>query len=361
MLRTPCRSSGRRAISREDVREQRHVRRALRSGAPGTLFRQLWALGPGGDKGRPQPRVCTELFIAAGSVPGTLQQGVQNSATVIPRNASMAFLVAAGGGGSGGAGHTGATGTNKTGGGGGGTGGISLLLISTAFLPRTLYPFPASAPTTTSGAGLPSIIYDANSDSAIIGSPSQVLVGFGGGVGGLGGTTVAGAAGAAGIAMAATGQSSYIGNGNFTAHAGQAGGAGGTDVPGAGVSVTWGATGLLFSGGAGGGSASSSNAVSAGGNITSAGLMRETLTGGAGNASAGNGGAGPNGITLSLSILGLGLMATGGAGGGGNATGHVGGAGGNGSWCSGGGGGGCGVTGGTGGIGGAGFIYMCWW
>jgi hypothetical protein len=341
---------------RRALRAEARRRSLTASRAPSLLFgyfRDLFFATSGGDRGRPEPGSTREFFVS-----GTYCSGSTSVASwqtfQIPKSAGMVMLVAAGGGAGGGAGHTAATGSNKTGGGGGGGAAIASLLISTLFIPSTIYVQVACSST---AAGQITYVGDEASTSAGLLLASAT---GGAGAGGAGGTTTGGSAGAAGTVWQPApdgGAPLYPCMGMFSALVGQAGAAGGADTPLAGGNITFGLTaGSPFTGGAGGGSASSGNSVSNGGAIVGAGLF-PSVVGGTG---AGTGGsAGSGGLVLNRPSFGF--MACGGSGGGASATLGAGGAGGSGSYCSGGGGGGAGVTGGAGGIGGPGFFYMAVW
>ena len=376
LLHIPRRGQGRRAIEREAK-----LQRALRSPVVHHALSQCWqrqsnpttpgehlfnqwylpffgidpirALGPGGERGVASPSLVTEYFLAGG--PSEVENPGPNN-YVIPKNARMVMIVTGGSGACGGPGRTGATSTNKCGGGGGGSSGITALLIAARFLPAILYIYAASTPESGDN-GFQSSVNDVNSATAQEVNTVVTSGSSGGVAGGTGGTTTAGVGGGGG-GLSGSSNTSYAANGQQYSFNGTTGANGGADTPTAGVSITFGTAGFPGTSGAGGGSASSGNAVSSGGNITGAGLL-QTLLGGAGVASTGNGNAGSNGF-YSDPQHGF-LYGSGGAGGGANATGHVGGAGGNGGWCSGGGGGGSGVTGGAGGVGGPGFVYIAWW
>ncbi len=164
--------------------------------------------------------------------------------------------------------------------------------------------------------------------------------------GGAGGSTVGVAGGTAGVIFSVT-QTKHAASGVITTQIGQNGAASVTDS--AGANVTW-AIGVFGTGGAAGGSATILDADFAGGNITGAGLVMATISGGAGGGV--NGSPGRRSPRY--------FYTTGGSGGGSFGAGAAG-AGGAAGWGCGGGGGGGGATFGKGGDGGPGIVLIRWW
>jgi hypothetical protein len=273
-----------------------------------------------------------------------------------PRGISSAIFYCIGGGAGGGGGFTRAPGAAGGGGGGGGPGAISRLFVSTArIIPDILYLLPGNfgvggAANSSGQAGAQSYISVAPSTTAAF----LLLTAQGGAA-----TSTAGASGAGGSG-GAQGTASAIANMPFailgpflSATGGAAGGAGATNGGAAGSSVAAMSSGILSGGAGGGGVTITTNAVSNGGNISTAGII-PVITGGTGNATTPT--AGADGIWNWSPLSG-----TGGAGGGADGTAGTGGFGGKGAFGCGGGGGGAGVTGGSGGDGGAGLILIqCW-
>lgn len=270
---------------------------------------------------------------------------------IIPRGHSMVRVLCVGGGGGGSGGGGNATATNRGGGAGGGSGAITSVTVPRILLPETLFIMVGcggnGGAEDTSGSTLRAAQASYVSFQPAIVTAGSLLCLANGGSGGTFLATGGGAGGAAGTASGAT-TAVFFGVGLYTNIAGQVGAAGGDDA-GAGVNVTWGATGVFVSGGASGGGG---NTGFAGGNITgdSTFAMVPTISGGGVGVA---GGAGYANIPK--------MMFTGGSGGGGNA--GVGGAGGRGSLGSGGGGGGGGTNNnaGVGGDGGNGFVVITSW
>jgi hypothetical protein len=292
-------------------------------------------------------------------------------AFVIPRNASMLYLLCLGGGSSGGGGQSTSGGTAGGGGGGGASGAMARLLIPAMFLPKTLYLSPGVgglgvAAATVGNAGVRSFIAAKPFSGATV---QQDLVLVSGAAAATGGAVGAlSAAGGVAETIATNVLQQYSGLGIWTAIAGQAGTASGA-TGAAGVASTWGANGVPVGGGTGGGSTSTTTTQFAGGAITGSGLV-PSIAGGVAPAGNGNPGFNAGSFLSGWNADQAGLVAqifafTGGTGGGAQSSGTAG-QGGQGSLGSGGGGGGGsgGTTGGTGGrsgAGGPGLIVIAWW
>lgn len=288
-----------------------------------------------------------------------------------PRNAKMLFIWCIGAGGGGGGGFTAAAGSARGGGGGGGSGAVSRLVIPAFFLPDVIWCHCGVGGAGSTGSG---VAGSNGSRSYVTVAPGQTsgaayLITLSGAAdaqgGGAGTGAAAGALGAAGTITTAT-AAVFHGMGLWTAVAGQAGVAGGAQTGAAGASVTWGAGGLAFSGGAGGGGVGTNNTDQTGGAITGAGMI-PTLAAGVAAAGAGNPGVlyGPMGQVITNALAWSGspwpFASLGGSGGGTAGASGTGGKGGAASYGSGGGGGGGGVTGGGGGRGGDGLIVIAAW
>jgi len=237
-----------------------------------------------------------------------------------PRGISMIHITCFGAGGGGGGGNS----VNQLGGGGGGSGGQTILLIPAHVLPDILYVSPGKGGdgTTvfegTGGSATASYVSIAPSTDAIY------LACFANA--GSSGSSTGGNAGA--VATQASALMSY--QGFFFALAGQSGGGGsGTR------NITYPATGLLVSGGAGGGSGGSFTSSGFGGRITAPTQSSLSFFSTRSGGTDGTSNPGADGISLFQPLL-----STGGAGGGGQgATGiALNGSGGNGGFGSGGGG-----------------------
>lgn len=291
----------------------------------------------------------TELYL------GLITDGGTNPAAIPwerPKNATMHHIICVGAGAGGGSGWTGATSTARGGGGGGASGSIASLIVAASLLPKVLYLFPGTGGiggvgVVGAGNGGRTAIADKSSgylvaaDTVLVSDAGQSFPGtngttagsdFGGGLTGAA-TNLLGAYQCLGIWNAITGLS------------GQSAGALGA----AGLSTTFGANGICVTEGVGGGSCSAANVAGAGGAITGAGRV-QTLPGGLGGTTGGDGSSG-NWFVFPW---------TAGSGGGSGSTGR-GGNGGNGAPGCGGSGGGGGVTGGNGGAGGPGAIIIVSW
>jgi hypothetical protein len=319
----------------------------------------LRAIGPGGHKGRPDPRnTHTIEFIGANT--SAVQIQTQYCWTV-PRNAGWVDIWGATSGSAGGGGQTAATGTAK-GGGGGGSGGAALgIRVPASRLPRTLFIWVGNIAVggAAGGNGQPAnaTIVTVSPESNAIEDTIFVCTN-GAPNGGSAGVTAGGAAG--GQAQGASFGDATWPVGSIVGYCdnsgiGAVGAAGGNGTSGTAGGNASGVGGIWpFSGGAGGGAATAANAATAGGNVTGGGAIVKTVTGGAGVA------GGPGGPGIGGTIYRNPDYFLGGSGGGGCATAGTGGAGGNGAYCSGGGGGGAGVTGGAGGNSGPGILIITW-
>lgn len=264
---------------------------------------------------------------------------------VRPKNASFVMLVCIGGGGAGGRGNTNVASTNRGGGGGGGSGAISTLLIPAALLPHVLYLSAGAQGIYLSGSaqggwgGVSAIADSPNPQSDL-----NLILKADGGTGGTSSTGATGGVGGAGGIVYGGGL--YTALGSFSSKVGQTGGQGGSSAT-PGTSITFGATGLPITSGAGGGSVSSSNVSTTGGSINGAGRA-PTLVGGAVSSD------GVAGVLYEMPFASLGGSGAGGNSAGGNV-------GGNAALGSGGGGGSGGTLGGFGGNGGPGaIVILCW-
>lgn len=269
-----------------------------------------------------------------------------------PAGARMCFIFAMGGGGGGGGGRTGGAATNRGGGGGGGTSAPTKLIIPWDLLADTLYMTIArggvGGTANNSGAapqGRTCVMI--SPQGANVASLMLFRTGNLQGVAG-GGTLSAAGAGGTGEGTSTTGM--FFGLGVGVGVTGAAGGAGGSHLGANGVAVTWGGSGITFSGGGGGAGTPFGGSEFNGGAITGAGLV-PTIPGG-------TGGATPDGFAGYCDFSRM--LFTGGSGGGTNDTG-TGGKGGDGAPGCGGGGGGAGTTGGRGGDGGDGFVIIASW
>jgi hypothetical protein len=353
MNRIPTRRCGRQPLARL-VKAYGGIRTGCLDN-PLQELKRILAMGPGGDDGRPHPRMQQKFW------PGIVPSAITATSWVswsIPRNASMVKIVCQGAGAAGSGAFLAASGTTGGGGGGGGSGATAALIIPARWLPATLFLLigvggvGTSVSATAGGGGALSVVSDQPGILTL-----QDIVLTSGSVAATSSVTQAttsngATAGVAETVATLTGQL-WSGLGVWSAVAGQAGAAGGSSAA-AGGSVTWGGAGLLVSGGAGG-AGKTVNTGHAGGNITGAGKI-PTLTGGAAstNTAAGNG---TGGFQSSLRPY----LGTGGAGGGSAGTTGTGGGGGQGGWGSGGGGNGSGPSALASGNGGPGFIIISWW
>ena len=237
-----------------------------------------------------------------------------------PRGISMIHITCFGAGGGGGGGSS----VNQLGGGGGGSGGQTILLIPAHVLPDILYVSPGrggvGANTFAGGGGDGSASY-----VSIAPSTDTIYLACYANAGG-GGSSSGGFG--ANVAEQANALMSF--QGFFFALAGQSG------QNGSGVrNITYPATGLLVSGGAGGGSGGSFTSSGFGGSITAPTQSSLSFFSTRSGGTDGTSNRGPDGISLFQPLL-----STGGAGGGGQgATGiALNGSGGNGGFGSGGGG-----------------------
>ena len=263
-----------------------------------------------------------------------------------PAGCSWVYFLMVGAGAGGGGPANGAT---TVGGGGGASGTITRLLLPATLLPDILYVYPGFG-----GAGSTGGFAAAGGESSWISiaanSTAQNRIMFSFGATGGSGT---GSAGGAQVALTSA-SGIWMNVGLFTSIAGQNGVTGAASANTNGSNVTFGASGLFITGGAGGG-----NGTGNGGDITGAGLM-PTISGGAGTTGAVGGNGLRRGQNIAPGFKLFPLLFSGGSGGGGHTTGPAG-AGGNGSYgCGGGGGGGCSVSGtaGAGGRGGDGLILI---
>lgn len=300
------------------------------------------------------------MAIDYGSLPTVAEEDVQvftsMGATNIwtpwskPKNCGLVGIFALGAGAGGGGGFTDLAGSARSGGGGGGSGAFACGIWLAEMLPGMLYVSVGVGGTsgpaaTVGGAGSRSFVAFAPDGGAV---PTIPILQSGAA------DAVGGPAGTPGLILGGAGSTvtneaviDFIGSSiGFNAGAGQIGGGSDGGVAAPGVSVTWGSSGIVVSGGAGGGPVAGVAAQAGGGQI-GAGLM-QSLSGG-----AATGAPGPQGITFLFKPF----MSLGGAGGGGLDAG-VGGTGGNGGIGSGGAGGGGGTTGGAGGRGGDGRVLI---
>jgi hypothetical protein len=294
----------------------------------------------------------------------------------IPRNASWVYMLAIGGAAGGAGGQSSGAGVVGGGGGGGGTGAFSRLIVPAFAIPASIFLIPGIGgfggnSNQPGGAGSRSIIVDSAISTVPSPSADIILVSVSAAAAAPPAAAGASSAGGAGeTAPGAVNNQVYASLGLWVVQAGGAGTAGGA-TGGNGVSVVWGASGILASPGTGGGSSSVAGGWGTGGPITAAGPLFDTLAGG-----IAGGGNGQPGISSSMALMPgalgsavigrLGHLCTGGTGGGANNGGGTGGAGGKGGiGCGGGGGGGGGGTGGgvggRGGDGGPGLIVVAWW
>lgn len=247
------------------------------------------------------------------------------------------FFVVSGGGGGGRV----ANAAQTIGAGGGGSGAVSRILIPATFVPDILFVRPGvgGIGSTTAGGngGAATVSYISIAPNTTAQNLiSSFPAGSGGQALGNGGTASNAAAPANGI---------WSNIGLFTSIGGQTGGAGAAAANTNGSDVTFGASGLPFTSGAGGG-----NGTGSGGNIVGAGLMPNI----SGGTSTNPGGDGFRlGQTFAPGFKLFPLLFSGGAGGGGSNL-LTAGAGGRGSWGGGGGGGGAASGAGTSGNGGNG-------
>ena len=282
-----------------------------------------------------------------------------------PRGCKWIYALGVGGGSSGGAGIN--TGTTSGGGAGGGSGAQSSFLIPAFLLPDTLYVQAGTggkqADSPASGAvgvaGIPT--YIAPEPFTTLNAGLTYLIANNGQATGAAATaTVGGVAGTAAV-VGTLASMPLAARGFHTFLVGQAGTAGGTNAA-AGTNVTYPATGLLVSGGAGGGGCNGATGF-AGGTVSAStsGLgtnFVQSISGGIAAVGSTPAGRGIDGIIRFLGHR------WGGTGGGGATTtsGGIAGAGGNGApGCGGGGGGGCNTTNttiGRGGNGGDGFVIL---
>jgi len=267
-----------------------------------------------------------------------------------PKNCALIAIFALGAGAGGGGGLTGLAGTPRSGGGGGGSGGFAGGIWLADMLPDILFVSVGvggtSGPASTiGGAGSRSFVAFAPDGGAV---PTIPIIRSGDADAGGGPAGVVGLiGGGAGSTITNDATVDFIGSSiAFNSIAGQAGAGSDGGVATPGVSITWGGSGLVVSGGAGGGAVVGILPQAGGGQVGSGPIM--SLSGG-----AATGAPGSQGIT----ILSRPFLSLGGCGGGGLDAG-AGGDGGNGGLGSGGAGGGGGTTGGAGGRGGDGRVLI---
>ncbi len=359
----PVRRSFRRGIDRRIEREL-HARGYAKPGDDRAFRDELRAMFDSGPLGQFNTRQGQFTFFIGTSTSNTLGYQVWH----VPRNVTWVYMVCVGSGASGAGGHSSGVGVLGGGGGGGGSGAMARLLIPAMFLSKSLYIRAAigGASVAASAAGLAGVV-SSITDSPNFATNAQVIL-RSGAAPAAAPVAAAGAssAGGAGETPTAAVDQMYSGLGLFTFIGGQAGTAGGASG-GAGVTLTWGASGIFCSGGTGGGTTDTGAGAGAGGQITGGGLVA-TVPGGAAASPGVNGvnyGRLAGGSLGELVSAGQIFASTGGTGGGAGAstTGGVGGSGGFGSGGGGGGGGGgtSGGTGGRSGAGGPGFIAIACW
>lgn len=280
----------------------------------------------------------------------------------IPSSARYLWMMAIGPGGAGGGGGASAAGVAGGGGGGGASGGSAQVLISTMYLPKTLYISPGQ-----SKVGLTGQVQGGGTSTSISGASSFITIRNGSttagnliiaGNPGNNGASAAGSSGTSSATVAAAATTTRLqGFGLFKNYAGGTSGGAGNGAS-AGSNITPFSGQSLNTGGGGGGGVNAGTTTSNGGSILTSTFYPQVDGGLAGGFSGIDG----YDFTVQLGDMDLPLISSGGSGGGGNTLVNVGGKGGNGGIGSGGGGGGgtngIASVGGAGGDGGPGAIII---